>query len=110
YSLDFGDRQGKPLIGKPGYFHVELKDKPQPSLVINIAKVVNNQVDKAKLQDLIKKSQFLSKAELLQSNEDGSQTFIFNIKQNTPVKVFQVKSKKGASKMIFEVGQKSRVR
>lgn len=104
YALEFGDRQGRPLIGKPGYFHVELKNKPRPQLIVNISKVVGTQVDKKKLNQILARSNFLAKSNVYQNAEDGSQSYIFDLKKNVPVRVYQVKSKSGPSKMILDIG------
>ncbi len=103
FALEFGDRQGKPLVGKPGYFHVELKNKPKPVLIINVAKVVGTQIDKKNLEKTIRNSKFLTHPDIYQNADDGSQSYVFDLKSKPEVRVYQVSSKKGSSQMVIDV-------
>lgn len=102
WIFDIGDIRGGVLKGPPGYFHVQLMDKPS-RLIIDFAQMKNVRIDEQKIQSLIKTSSIFRTAKLLYDPADSATSIVFELKQSPRIKAYQVVGNKNTSKVVVDV-------
>lgn len=100
--LDIGDKEGKPLFNRVGYFHVSVEQAPA-RVVIDLSQMLGSRVSEISLGRLFLKSPFIKKAEL--SIEDGDNTAKIVLSTKVPVvaEVFQMPSKDKPSRIVIDI-------
>ncbi|MGE5087219.1 MAG: hypothetical protein ACM3MG_13015 [Bacillota bacterium] len=99
--FDIGDMAGAKMRGWPGYFHAELKNKPQ-RLVLSFSQMPSSHVDSTSLASRMKDSLAVKGTALSLDPVDSSLNLSFDLKQNTKVRVYQVAGKKTTSKVVID--------
>jgi len=100
--FDVGDMAGGKMRGWPGYFHAELKNKPQ-RLVLSFSQMPNSHVDGVALANRMKGSLAVQNTALSLDPVDSSLNLSFDLKQKTKVRVYQVAGKKETSKVVIDL-------
>jgi hypothetical protein len=100
--FDVGDMAGAKMRGWPGYFHAELKNKPQ-RLVLSFSQMPNSHVDGVALASRMKDSMAVKNTALSLDPVDSSLNLSFDLKPNTKVRVYQVAGKKETSKVVIDL-------
>ncbi|WP_413560028.1 hypothetical protein [Bdellovibrio sp. HCB209] len=100
--FDVGDQNGGKIKGWPGYFHAELKNKPQ-RLVLTFAQMPNSLVNEIALSHRFKDSLAIRKTVMNLDPVDSSLNLTMDLKQNTKVRVYQVAGKKTTSKVVIDL-------
>ena len=99
--VDIGDRQGKPHLGKPGYFHVEMKSNQMIS--IDFAQTGLTRVDQEKLNAALKKSRLVSKGLITFDSQDYNMNVTLTPRKPIKVKTYQVVGKNKTSKVVIDL-------
>lgn len=100
--FDVGDQNGGKIKGWPGYFHAELKNKPQ-RLILTFSQMPNSLVNDVALNHRLKDSLAIKKTALSLDPVDSSLNLTMDLKQNTKVRVYQVAGKKTTSKVVIDL-------
>lgn len=104
--IDLGDVSMRPYNGKPAYFSIELKDKPQ-KLIIDLAQTLNAKIDEKKLQQIMMNSKFIKAARL--GFEPGSQTMTLtmDLKKTVNLRAIPVDGKSSSTaKLVVDLSEK----
>lgn len=99
--IDVGDFEGKPHLGKPGYFHVEKKSNHMVSVdfaQMGLTKVTQEQLDQA-----LKKSKLLQQGRITYDSLDQTMNLSLTPKKNVQVKTYQVIGKNQTSKVVIDL-------
>jgi hypothetical protein len=100
--FDVGDQNGAKMKGWPGYFHAELKDKPQ-RLVLSFSQMPASLVNTIALNHRMKDSYAIKATAMSLDPVDSSLNLTMDLKQNTKVRVYQVAGKKSTSKVVVDL-------
>ncbi|UYL08792.1 hypothetical protein B9G69_017250 [Bdellovibrio sp. SKB1291214] len=100
--FDVGDQAGGKMKGWPGYFHAELKNKPQ-RLVLSFAQMPNSLVNEVALNHRLRNSVAIKNTAMNLDPVDNSLNLTMDLKQNTKVRVYQVAGKKTTSKVVVDL-------
>src|SRR5207253_2970794 len=98
--MDFGDREGQPLINRLGYFHVSVE---RNRVVIDLSQVTRAQVTEMELVKLFAKSPLVKSVELSMDPEDSGATLVLNTNGATAAEVFQMPSEKKPSRLVVDL-------
>jgi hypothetical protein len=103
--IDIGDITQSPLLGKLGYYNVELKKNN--SLVIDFAQTLNSKFSLKTIKEVIKGSPAIRSAKIHFEPTGQTMSLVFDLKKNTTVKVLPISGeKKQAAKMVLDLVQK----
>lgn len=102
--FEIGDIKGLPNKGLPGFYHVELKDKPN-QLVIDFSQMPNSRLSELELKNKLKKSKFVSNTQMILDPVSMGLNLAINLKKNVKVKVYQVAGNKHTSKVVIDLIQ-----
>lgn len=102
--FEVGDINGQINKGLPGFYHVELKDKPN-QLVIDMSQMPNAKVSEDQIAAKIRKSNFISNSEMVLDPANMGLNLVLNLKKNVKVKVYQVVGTKQTSKVVVDLIQ-----
>lgn len=103
--FDFGDKDGKPLMGRVGFFHVAI-DAQKKRIIIDLDQVQKSKLDQQKLLEIIKKSPFIKSAHMTFDPQDLSTNLTLNMKGPIEVEVFEMPSQKQASRLVLDLKRK----
>lgn len=102
-ALHYGDKLGRPLRSRPGYFHFAL-DRGGSRVTIDLAQVTRTTVDRKDLVDIFAKSALFSSVDIVMDPQDGS-THLTAIAR-APIEAFieadSDRSDDRASRLIFD--------
>lgn len=77
--FSYGDRNGKPLKGEPGFFQIAL-DRSAKRLVIDLAQVGQTAIDSKDLARILSDSQFVAGSDMTMDPLDGSTNITIHTK------------------------------
>lgn len=100
--VDFADMQGRAVKGLPGYYHVEMKDKPK-RLVVDFAQTAGVFFDEKKLRERLKPSGLVTSSRLLVDPYDQSISIVLELKDKTRAQVFQVPGRKETGRVVVDL-------
>lgn len=100
--LEFGDKDGQPYAGKPGYFHAQLFRNPS-ELSLDLSQLVKSKVTADQIKRLIKKSKLIQTANLESDIEDHSTNLAMRFKAPVKMRVFTLSPKKKAPKLVLDI-------
>lgn len=101
--LDVADLNGAPIRGFPGYYHVELQQKPRRRLVIDFAQTPNTFLDEKDILKKVKGSAAISGASFVLDPTDQTLSLILDLKKDVKAQVFQVAGKKNTSRVVVDL-------
>ena len=78
--ISYGDRVGKPLTSKLGYFHAAI-DRHAKRVVIDLAQVSRTAVDQKDLAKLLSKSTLIASSDMTMDPQDGSTNITLSLRQ-----------------------------
>lgn len=87
-TVELGDKEAKPAGKNIGYFQVSL-DSKENRVVIDLSQLKFSRVSEAAVQNLFKKSPFVTSVALTLDPEDKAGTMILNLKRPMKMEVFQ---------------------
>ena len=100
--LDIGDRDGKPLLNKLGYFHVSVEQNPS-RVVIDLSQVNRSAVSEAGISRIFSKSPFVKTVEMMMEPEDNSAKLVLNTKVPVAAEIFKLPSASKASRIVIDI-------
>lgn len=99
-SISYGDSNGKPLKGTPGFFQVAL-DRDGRRIAIDLSQITRTGIDPSQLKKILSKSKYVAMSDMTMDPHDLSTNLTFQL--NAPVEV-RVSTETGArSKVILEI-------
>jgi len=104
--LDMGDKELRPSGTKLGYFQVSL-DSQQNRLVVDLSQLKMSRVSEAAVQNLFKKSPYVTSAALTLDPEDKAATMVLNFKRPMKMEVFQVLKDNAPGKIVMDLSPRS---
>lgn len=99
--IDIGDRNGKPLAGKPGFYFAEFQKK-QNRVILDFSQMPSARVDQKKLANIFKSSKAVRASRMSLDPVDNALNLSLDLKKNTKVKVYSVPGKKTTSKVVLD--------
>ena len=100
--LDIGDREGKPLLNRLGYFHVSVEKEPS-RVVIDLSQVLRSRVSEISLGKLFLKSPFVCRAEMSMEIGDNTAKIVLDTKVPVVAEVFEMPSKNKPSRIVIDI-------
>jgi len=79
FIISYGDRNGKPLKGEPGFFQIAL-DRSAKRLVIDLAQVSRTAIDSKDLARVLSSSRFVAGSDMTMDPLDGSTNITIHTK------------------------------
>lgn len=89
--LDIGDKEGKPMLNRLGYFHVAVEKEPS-RVIIDLSQVLRSRVSEIELGRLFLKSPFIRKAEMSMEAGDNTAKIVLSTKVPVIAEIFQMPS------------------
>lgn len=100
--LDFGDSDGKPLKGLPGYYHVSI-EKDQTRVVIDLSQMAGSNINQEKIRQIFRGSAMVKEARINYDPVDSSITLQLILKKKALLEVFQLPSQDKASRVVLDL-------
>ncbi len=102
FILEIGNREGKPHIGKPGYFHAQLFRNPS-ELSLDLSQLTMSRITQSDLNRIFTKSKLVAKSVLVLDAEDRSTHLSMQFKYPVKMRVFTLSPKNKTSKLVIDV-------
>ncbi len=100
--IDFGDGDGKPLKGTPGYYHVSI-EKGQTRVVIDLSQMLGSNINQERIRQIFKASPFVKEARINYDPVDSNITLQLLLKKKVLLEVFQLPSKNKPSRVVIDL-------
>ncbi len=100
--VDLGDHQARPAGRSPGYFQVSM-DSVNNRVVVDLAQLRLSKVSEAQLQNIFRKSPYISSASLTLDPEDKAGTMVFKLKRPMRLEVFQLLDKRKPGRVVIDL-------
>jgi hypothetical protein len=100
--IDFGDGDGKPLRGQPGYYHVSI-EKDQMRVVIDLSQMLGSKINQEKVRDIFRGSPLVQEARINYDPVDSNITLQLLLKKKVLLEVFQLPSKDKPSRVVIDL-------
>ena len=100
--VDLGDHQAKPAGRSPGYFQVSM-DSTNNRVIVDLAQLRFSKVSEAQLQNLFRKSPYVSEASLTLDPEDKAGTMVLKLKRPMRMEVFQLLDKRKPGRVVIDL-------
>lgn len=84
--FDYGNRQGAPQNGEPGFFHVAI-DQNAKRAVIDLAQIRSTTVDPQKLKQILGASKLVSESDMTMDPIDGTTNITLNFSRPVRLRV-----------------------
>lgn len=102
FVFDMGDRDGKPLINRLNFYHVNIEGKI-PRLVIDLAQVQRSALDANAIQKIFARSMLVKKAEINFDPLDQTTSLVLDLKKPSQAEVFEMPSPDKPSRIVIDV-------
>lgn len=99
--IDIGDREGKKLLGRPGFYFAEYQKKNN-RLILDFAQMPSSKINQAKLARILKNSKAVKTSRMSLDPMDNALNLSLDLRKNTKVKVYPVTGKKATSKVVLD--------
>jgi hypothetical protein len=99
--IDIGNYEGKPNMGKSGYFHVEKKSNRLIS--IDFAQMGLTKVTQEKVNAALKKSRLIDQGLMTYDSLDQNMNLSLTAKKDIKIKTYQVVGKNQTSKVVIDL-------
>lgn len=100
--VDLGDREAKPAHGDMGFYQVSLDSKNQ-RLILDLSQLMISKVNERQVQEMFKKSPFVSSAEFTLDPEDQAATLVLNLKQPMRLETFRLRHGKRPARLVMDL-------
>lgn len=99
--LEVGDGTGQALKGLPAYYHAVYSPQTH-TLALDISQTPISKVSHEKLAELVKRTPFVEKSEMLIDPMDSTLSLEFKLKKGTKARVMQVRGQKMTAKIVVD--------
>lgn len=99
--FDVGDRDGKPLKGRPGFYYAEYQKKSN-RVILDFSQMPSSKVDQARLAKIFKQSKAIKNSRMSMDPVDNALNLSLDLQKNTKVRVYQVPGTKTTSKVVID--------
>lgn len=98
--FSIGDRNGKPLIGVPGYFNAQ---NQKNRIVLDFAQMPVSRLDEKAIHQALKQSDHVKSVKMIRDPTDQTLTLILDLKGPVKMKALQVKGQKQTARVILDI-------
>lgn len=102
--VDIGDAKNQKLIGRLGYYTVELKKNNQ--VILNFNQTLSSRLTEKEMQKRFKTSAFVRSSKMVFDPMSQTTSVILDLKKAAAVKVISVSGSKQTSKLVVDLTEK----
>lgn len=100
--INVGDELGAPVMGLPGYYHLEI-DSQRGRILLEMSQVQRSVAAENELRQQVAKSPYISLQEVTYDPEDKSTGLIFKMKKPVKVEVFSPNKAKVSGRIVLDL-------
>lgn len=92
--ISYGDRNGRPIKGEPGFFHVAL-DRHSKRIIIDLAQVSRTAIDSKDLSRILSSSRLIANSDMTMDPQDGSTNITLTLRAPVQMSVLSEAGQQG---------------